>query len=89
MGERMKDEEDADRGENERWGSSGVAMADEDAAVAGGAARRRGRGLVLPLSTPRTSRTEERKAGGLIESSGVLQQQRRSQVLVCEEYENR
>ncbi len=29
---------------------------EEDAVVAGGAAPRRGRGLVLPLSTPRTSR---------------------------------
>jgi len=56
MGERMKEEDDADRGENERWGGSSVAMADEDAVVAGGAAPRRGRGLVLPLSTPRTSR---------------------------------
>ncbi len=59
MGERMKEEDDTDRGENERWGSSSVAMADEDAVVAGGAAaprRGRGLGLVLPLSTPRTSR---------------------------------
>jgi hypothetical protein len=37
MGERMKEEDDTDRGENERWGSSSVAMADEDAVVAGGA----------------------------------------------------
>jgi hypothetical protein len=31
----------------------------------------------------------ERKAGGLTQSSGVLRQQRRSEVLVCEEYDNR
>ncbi len=62
MGEGMKEEEDTDRAENERWGrqqrGDGGRRARKKmlAVVAGGAAPRRRRGLVLPLSTPRTSR---------------------------------